>query len=153
MNQLITVLTTLPLIVAISSQGDSCRSGTQPSVETKEVVVRQEGRMTKGTWGGTDISVEVTEEGARVEFACAHGTISEPVKVDSQGKFSAKGTYVQERGGPILVGSEDKGQPVVYSGTTDGKTATFTITNSASDEVIGSFTLTLGKGSRLTKCL
>jgi hypothetical protein len=43
--------------------------------------------------------------------------------------------------------------PVVYSGTTDGKTATFTITNSATDEVIGTFSLILGKRSRIHKCL
>lgn len=153
MNQLITVLAALPLIMAISSQGDSCKSGTQPSVNTNDVAVQREGRMTKGTWGGDHISVEVTEEGARVEFACAHGTISEPPKVDSQGKFSAKGAYVRERGGPQRVGEEDKGQPVIYSGTTDGKTATLTITNSATDEVIGTFKLTLGKRSRITKCL
>lgn len=109
--------------------------------------------MTKGTWGGDHIIMEVTEEGARVEHDCAHGIISESLKVDSQGKFTAKGTHFRERGGPQRADSEDKGEPVTYSGTTDGKTATVTITNSVTDEVIGTFSLTLGKRSRLTKCL
>ncbi len=153
MNQLTTVLAALPLLMAIFSQGDSCGSARQQSVDTNKVAVQQEGRMTKGTWGGNHIAMEVTEEGAQIEYDCAHGTISEPFKVDSHGKFSVKGTHIRERGGPQRMGSEEKGEPVIYSGTTDGKTATLTVTNSATDEVIGTFTLTLGKGSRLTKCL
>lgn len=153
MNNLTTTLAALPLLLASFSHGDSCGSIKQSSVEEKNAAVQQEGRMIKGIWGGDQISVEVTEDGARVEHACAHGTISEPLRVDSHGKFSAKGTHVQERGGPQRAGDEDKGTPVTYSGTTDGKTATFTITNSATEEVIGTFSLTLGKRSRLHKCL
>lgn len=153
MRQLTTVLAALPLIIAISFQDDSCGSRRQQSVNTKKVAVQQEGRMTKGTWGGNHISMEVTEEGAQIEYDCAHGTISEPLRLASDGKFSAKGTHVRERGGPQRVGSEEKAEPVIYSGTTDGKTATLTVTNSATNEVIGTFTLTLGKASRITKCL
>jgi hypothetical protein len=153
MNQLTTILAALPLLMAIFFQGDSCGSPKQQSINPKNVAVQQEGRMIKGTWGGDHISMEVTDEGAQVEFDCAHGTVSEPLRVDSQGKFRATGTHTRERGGPQRVGGEDEGVPVIYSGTTDGKTATFTITNSATDEVIGTFSLTLGKRSRLHKCL
>ncbi|MFN2510373.1 MAG: hypothetical protein ABR568_02885 [Pyrinomonadaceae bacterium] len=153
MNQLITGLAILPLLMTISFQGDSCGPARQPSVNTDNSAFQQEGRMTKGTWGGNHISMEVTEEGAQIEYDCAHGTISEPLRIDSQGKFSAKGTHVRERGGPIRLGSEEKGEPVIYSGTTNGKTATVTVTSSATDEVIGTFTLTLGKPSRIVKCL
>jgi len=153
MNQLTTVLAALPLLMAISFQGDSCGSAKQQSVNTNNVAVEQEGRMNKGTWGGNHISMEVTEEGAHVEYDCAHGTISEPLKIDSQGKFSAKGTHVRERGGPVHAGDEDKGEPVIYSGTSDGKTASVTVTNSGTGEVIGTFSVTLGKRSRIRKCL
>ena len=152
MNQLTTVMSALPLLLAIFAQGDSCGSVKQ-SINTKDVAVQEEGRMIKGTWGGNHISMEVTDEGARVEFDCAHGIISEPLRVDGLGKFRASGTHFKEHGGPQRVDADDKGVPVIYSGTTDGKTATFTITNSATDEVIGTFSLTLGKRSRLYKCL
>jgi len=152
MSQLTTVLAVLPLLMAMFSQGHSCGSAKQQSVN-KNVAAQGEDRMVKGTWGGDHISMEVTEEGARVEFDCAHGTVSEALRVDSQGKFRAKGTHFTESGGPQRVDSDDKGVPVIYSGTTDGKTATFTITNSATDEVIGTFSLTLGKRSRIYKCL
>lgn len=153
MNQLTTVLVALPLLMTTFSQGDSCGPFKQPSTNSINVASQQEGRMIKGTWGGNHISMEVTEEGAQVEFDCAHGTVAEPLRVDSQGKFSAKGTHFRESGGPQRVDGEDKGVPVIYSGTTDGKTATFTITNSATDEVIGTFSITLGRRSRIHKCL
>jgi hypothetical protein len=159
MNHLKIILAALPLFMAMYSQNESCSGKQQTiniksqSVETKKVAVQTEGRMIKGTWGGNHISMDVTEEGAQIEYDCAHGTISEPLRIDSQGKFSAKGIHVRERGGPVREGSEEKGEPVIYSGTTDGKTATLTVTNSATDEVIGTFTLTLGKISRITKCL
>lgn len=153
MNQLTTILAALPLLMAISFQGDSCGSIKQRSVDTNNGAVQREGRMTKGTWGGNHIAMEVTEEGAQIEYDCAHGTISEPLRIDSQGKFSAKGTHVRERGGPQRLGDEEKGEPVIYSGTTDGKTATVTVTSSVTDEVIGTFTLSLGKPSRIVKCL
>jgi hypothetical protein len=152
MNQVIMALATLPLLMAISFQGDSCGSTKRHTVETKNVAV-QEGRMTTGSWGGDHILMEVTEEGAQIEYDCAHGKISEPLKIDSQGKFRAKGTHFRERGGPQRADDEEKGEPVIYSGTTDGKTATLTITKSATDEVIGTFSLALGKRGRLTKCL
>ncbi len=153
MNQLTTVLAALPLLMTISFQGDSCGPARQPSVNSDNSAVQQEGRMTKGTWGGNHISMEVTDEGAQIEYDCAHGTISEPLRSDSQGKFSAKGSHVRERGGPQRLGGEEKGEPVIYSGTTDGKTATVTVTSSVNDEVIGTFNLALGKPSRIVKCL
>jgi hypothetical protein len=152
-NQLITLLCAVPLLMAISVQRDSCTAAKQPTSNPKNAAIQEEGRMNKGTWGGNQISMEVTEEGARIEFDCAHGIVTEPIRVDRHGKFRALGTHFRESGGPQRVDSEEKGVAVVYSGTTDGKTATFTITNSATDEVIGSFSLTRGKRIRLHKCL
>jgi hypothetical protein len=147
-------LAALPLTLTFFVQGDSCGSVKQQTTnKTKNAAIQQEGRMMKGSWGGNQISMEVSEEGARVEFDCAHGTVSEPIRVDGQGKFRASGTHFRESGGPQRVDGEEKGVPVVYSGTTDGKTATVTITNSTTDEVIGTFSLTLGKRTRLHKCL
>jgi hypothetical protein len=153
MSHLTTVLASLLFLMASFSQGQSCGSARQQNSGVKNVTVQQEGRMTKGTWGGNHISMEVTEEGARLEFDCAHGTVSEPLRIDSQGKFRALGTYFKEAGGPQRVDAEDQGEPVVYSGSSDGKTATVKITNSANNEVIGTFSVTLGKGTRITKCL
>jgi hypothetical protein len=152
MNQLTTFLAALPLLISIFEHGEACGSVKRHRIEVKNFAVQQESRMIKGTWGGNHISLEVSEEGAYVEFDCAHGTVSEALRVNSQGKFRASGTYVRETAGPQPVDGEDKSLPVIYSGTTDNKTATFTITNPVTDEVIGTFAVIRGKRSRLTKC-
>ena len=127
MNRLTGVLATLPLHMAGRFQGKSCESAGRQSANSTSVAMHQEGQMIKGTWGGNHILMEVTEAGAQIEYDCAHGTISEPLKVDRQGKFRAKGTHFRERGGPQRADGEDKGEPVFYSGTTDEKTATLTV--------------------------
>ncbi len=159
MNHLKIILAALPLFMGMSFQSESC-SSRQPTVNTKsqtvntkDISAQREDRMTKGTWGGNHVSMEVSGEGAQIEYDCAHGTISEPLKIDSNGKFSAKGLHFRERGGPLREGSDEKGEPVIYAGTTDGKTATLTVTNSETNEVLGTFALSHGKAGRLTKCL
>ena len=97
--------------------------------------------------------MEATEDGATLEFDCAHGTISGRLVVGADGKVTLKGRYAREHGGPIRQGEDQSGQPATYSGTTDGKTLTLTITIDENKEEIGTFTLTNGKQGRVRKCL
>ena len=46
-----------------------------------------------GTWGGTHIALIVTASDGTVEYDCATGTITEPVRVGSDGSFDAAGTF------------------------------------------------------------
>lgn len=114
-----------------------------------------------GTWGGQHIEMEITEQGAYVEFDCAHGTIAEALRLDGEGRFDGKGTYVQERPGPQREGDEREGRPVRYRGRVDGKTMTLTVTPAQADrgagdgeaQSLGRFTLALGRPAVLRKCL
>jgi hypothetical protein len=97
--------------------------------------------------------MEITDKGAAIEFDCAHATIDHTLTVEANGRFRAKGTYVRERGGPEREEEgERRGAPAVYTGRTDGKTMTLTIRLAATDEELGTFTLTHGKQVRLVKC-
>jgi hypothetical protein len=113
--------------------------------------VQQEDRMIKGSWGGDQVSLNVSEYGTSIEFSCAHGKITEPMVTDSNGKFSVKGTFVKERGGPTRQG-EERGEDVTYSGTVESETMTLKIINTAG-ETMGDFTLVRGKSVRIRKCL
>lgn len=108
--------------------------------------------MAKGIWGGLHINLEVTDTGATIDYDCAHGSIEGKVVVDREGKFEAKGFHVREGPGPIRVGREPKGQPAIYSGTTDGKNLELTVKLADSEEVIGTFNLTKGQTGRVRKC-
>jgi hypothetical protein len=56
-------------------------------------------RVPVGVWGGTGAALEVTDQGGRIEFDCAHGVLEEVLDTDSAGEFRAAGTYAAERPG------------------------------------------------------
>lgn len=103
-----------------------------------------------GEWGGSHARLSVNEGGAAIEFDCAHGTLDAPLELDPQGRFDVPGRFVRE-GGPVREGADDAGQPVRYSGKTDGHELTLEIVFEQGDRG-GPFTLGLGRSSRLFKC-
>jgi hypothetical protein len=109
-------------------------------------------RVPAGTWGGTGISMDVTEAGASLDYDCAHGTVDEPLTLDGEGRFDARGLHYREHGGPIREGAEEKGQPVRYLGQIAGDTMTLTIRLLDGDGTVGSYTLVRGKSGRIRKC-
>ena len=110
-------------------------------------------RAQSGPWGALGLAMEVTESGARLEFDCAHGTMSEPLLLDSEGRFDIKGLFFREHGGPVREGEEPKGQPVRYTGQVTGENMTLAVKPEGGDAPIGSFNLVQGKSGRLHKCL
>src|ERR1700750_589795 len=50
-----------------------------------------------GMWGGTGISMTVTESGAQIDYDCAKGTIEGTIKPDHFGDFEVKGTHTRLR--------------------------------------------------------
>lgn len=108
--------------------------------------------VTQGTWGGDHVRMEVTEQGATIEYECGRGSIDHRLVTGAGGRFRAKGFHVRERVGPEGEG-EEKGAPALYSGRTDGKTMTLTVRLAGTNEEIGSFNLVHGKKVRLMKCM
>ena len=107
-----------------------------------------------GSWGGEHIRLVVTDEGAKVEYDCAFGTMDEPLKVDKQNNFQARGTHVFERGGPYQVGEvPPRRYPVIYRGWTDGRQMRLTVTLLETGEDVGTFVLGFGRPPLLDKCL
>lgn len=108
-------------------------------------------RLAAGEWGGQHVRVEVSDEGARLEFDAARGVIPRPVVLDGAGRFSARGTYTAERGGPQREGEEPEPQPAVYSGAVRGKEMTLNVTLTETKEERGPYTLTYGSRGRVWK--
>lgn len=54
-----------------------------------------------GTWGADHVALEVTADGGRIEYDCAHGELSEPLRLDRDGRFDVTGTHTLEHGGPV----------------------------------------------------
>ena len=108
-------------------------------------------RMPKGEWGGIHIHMNVGDRSATIEFDCAHGEIAGPLNTDDAGKFELRGTFTQERGGPIRADDEPRAQDAIYSGEIKGTKMTLTLKVSGSDET-ETFTLEKGKPGELFKC-
>lgn len=106
-----------------------------------------------GRWGGRHVGMEVTGEGAQLDFDCAHATISQPLNIDANGNYDVTGLYTPEHGGPVRLGEDTSGQPAHFKGRLTGKSLTLTITLDGSSESIGPFTLEQGKYARIMKCM
>ncbi|HKA37199.1 MAG TPA: hypothetical protein VKH43_10300, partial [Thermoanaerobaculia bacterium] len=105
-----------------------------------------------GPWGATGVALEVTASGGKIEYDCAHGTITEPIVLDDGGRFDVKGLHYREHGGPIRDGEESAGDPVRYAGQIQGDTMNLKVSLEGRDSVLGTYTLVRGKTGRLRKC-
>lgn len=111
------------------------------------------GPIPPSEWGGQHIGMVVLASGATIEYDCASGTIDEPLIADSRGAFTARGTHTRGHGGPVMIGETPDRHPARYSGSTDGKSMTLTVTMTDSGENVGTFTLIRGASPAVFKCL
>src|SRR5205807_8813090 len=74
-----------------------------------------------GLWGGEHISLEVTGQGATIEYDCAQATIEQRLALDRRGRHDVSGMQVQQRGGPVRQIDESAGYPVRFTGQVSGK--------------------------------
>ena len=139
MKALISASMALVLIATFASTPSSARG-------------RKHYRLAKGAWGAPHIQLTVGDSSATIEYDCAHGRIDGPLVTDSRGRFDLKGTHSPEHGGPVRDNEQSTGQPARYTGWTDGKKMTLTVTLAGRKEVIGTFNLTLGGAGRILKC-
>jgi hypothetical protein len=98
------------------------------------------------------IHMQVTDQGADIEYDCAHGRILEPLRLNAEGHFQAKGTHVLEGPGPVHQDVTPEEQPAIFTGNVNGKTMTLKVTSTSTSENIGTFTLTEGSQGRIRKC-
>ncbi len=103
-------------------------------------------------WGGRDINMQVTPQGATLEFDCAHGSVLEPIKANAKGEFAARGTYTPEHGGPVTLANPPRDLPALYKGTIHGDTMHLEVVVTDKDQQPQPFTLTRGKHGRVVKC-
>jgi hypothetical protein len=109
-------------------------------------------KLGNGTWGGQHIQFEISDGSVDIQYDCAHGTITGPLTVDRQGRFSWHGTYTRERGGPIRLGQKDADQAATYSGSLTGNTMNLTVRQENSSMKPQTFTLARDTVGRVFKC-
>jgi hypothetical protein len=165
------ILCTLLLLLASAGVGaarEGEAGGDAPGLARASVVRRGEGGDTLkapgggevlikeglavGMWGGEHIGMEVTRNGAKVEYDCAHGTIGRRIVPDRRGRFDLPGTYTEESGGPVRRDARANVYAVRYAGQVRGGRMSLTVRRSGSGEVLGKFTLVRGQEPSIFKC-
>jgi hypothetical protein len=135
---------------AVTANTNGAAGEAQSNVNGGETVA---GTVAKGGWGGEHVRLDVSDEGAEIEFDCAHGRMGR-LTTDAAGKFDVKGVFILERGGPITPDDKEQTRPARYSGRVEGKRMrlTVTLTDTDKDAEPMVFTLTHGAEANLVKC-
>jgi hypothetical protein len=103
-----------------------------------------------GAWGGEHVILQVSKNGAEVEFDCAHGQITQAIALDKRGGFDVPGTFTPDHGGPVRRDEITSPSPARYSGHVHGDAMSLTVT--VGKEEVGTFSLTRNSHPNLRKC-
>jgi len=130
---------------AASTQGVAAPAGSREKTGHSQ-------RVPDGSWGGRNVLMEVREDGAKIELACARGLTEGAIELEKDGSFQVVGSYFQERPGPQREGEEPEPRPLRCTGRVEGKQMELTLRLEDTQEEVGTFTLVLGQAPRLRKC-
>jgi hypothetical protein len=108
------------------------------------------GFLAAGTWGSEHLILEVSKKGAEAEFECAHGQVTQPIRLDGHGDFDVPGTFTAEHGGPVIRNETARPAAARYSGHVDGDAMSLTVT--IGGERMGVFAVSRGSHPMLRKC-
>jgi hypothetical protein len=104
-----------------------------------------------GHWGGEHIALTLTEAGGEIEYDCARGGISGPLRTDDAGRVDAIGVHVRGHGGPAREGERPDSVPARYLGRVRGDRLTLRVV--AATDTLGPFELRRDAEPRIFRCL
>ena len=106
-------------------------------------------------YGSADgIIMTITPSGAKLEWDCAAGAITEPFETAEDGSFDFEGTYTPGSGGPVNEDDPPRAQSARYFGTKfQLSRITLTVQVPESETMLGPYLLRLGQGVVLHRCL
>lgn len=106
-----------------------------------------------GDWGGDHLGLVASASGASLEYDCAAGKISEPMRPDAAGRFTVSGEHYPGHGGPIRIDEEQVKRPARYDGLVRNEVMWLTVTLTDSNSTLGTFELRYGRSPYVFKCL
>jgi hypothetical protein len=81
-----------------------------------------------GEWNGETARATVTKTSVRFDFGCSAGNVDSPLRIDKNGDFRVKGTYVYTPGTPLPPGVPPaEAQEVFFVGTIKGNKMSLSI--------------------------
>jgi len=110
-------------------------------------------RLPSGNWGGQHIGLVATDTGATIEYDCARGEISGPLRLGAAGEFTWEGTHYPGHGGPVRVDEPPNAHPARYVGRASAEAMEMTLTLVDGTQAPQTFTLTRGANAGVFRCL
>ncbi len=153
MNKLFVLLVLCAFYVVIFPTSDYAITGNRTKINSR--LNKTNAKMDDsiiGSWAGNHISIEVTEQGAKIEYDCASGTIDKKIILDKNHRFNVLGTHTEEHGGPVRQNEQSNNYPVRFIGRIRGRKMTLVIKRKDNNKMIGTFILIRGQESSLVKC-
>lgn len=118
---------------------------------TAPAVLPGDGTVVTGRWSTARAGLTITDSGGAIEYDCAHGGFSGPIRPDRAGRFEVLGIHVPERGGPVRLGEVPDSLPARYRGQVRGDRMTLRVMFGA--DTLGPFELRHGTEPQLVRCL
>lgn len=106
-----------------------------------------------GIWGGSGVLIRVEKSKIGIEYACANGEITGPLKIDRNGNFTAEGVHIQPRPGPLRANEKGNRQPARFEGKISGKNMRLRVILIKTNELIGDFELAQDVMPRIRRCM
>jgi hypothetical protein len=106
-----------------------------------------------GDWGGDHAGLVAMADSGTMEYDCAAGRITEPLRPGSDGRFVATGTHTPGHGGPVRIDEVLPRRPARYSGRIDGDLLELTVVMTDSNVTVGTFQMTRDRSPNVFKCL
>ena len=132
------------------SVSDKSKNRSSQNQQSPLATASPQKRVAEGRWGGHHLRLEVSADGAEFEFDCAHGRLTGPLTLNN-GRFSATGTFVRERG-RVRMDESEEGQRVYFKGQVEGSRMTLSFSFAEDASEAETFTLTHGAEAKLFKC-
>lgn len=141
------------LALMIVSLGLTCLAQGRASQVVESTPVAESKPLPNGVWGGEHIRMEVSDNGAEIEFDCASGSISQRIQLDAKGRFRVAGTYRVQSPAPAAAYGEGgaPGAAATYTGTlTDNGLHLEVLLDGQATPMV--FDLVIGDEGHLAKC-
>jgi len=110
-------------------------------------------RLPNGNWGGEHVGMVVTDTGATLEYDCAAGRITGPLRLETDGSFTWNGVHMPGHGGPIQIDEPPNEHPARYTGRANASKIEFTLDVLDMPGTVMTFTMTHGANPHVFKCL
>ena len=104
-----------------------------------------------GSWGGLHAALSLSADSGSINYDCAHGSLTAPVRTDHTGQFEAAGLHVREHGGPVRIGEVLEAVPARYVGHINGDLMELRVF--VGPDTLGPFKLQRGAPAQLFRCL